>query len=440
MKKFLAACVLVCGPVGVAYALLPLVVGTLVMATNSTTLTTALVGSAAVVGAAVAFFGMGSATTVENSPMQVQINAAEALPTPSGWTAAVSPSVNPTPPASVAAAALQGSVIAAGQQCGYATNRAPGEYFQGAGGQQFFIYSAAAGIPAPAGSVFQCATGSYAGLQTNLAQINRCTAGYSWSGGATCNLSDAAQVMKPTDGKCTVIRVGNVFSGDPKDPDCSAGLPTTVTITGTQISARPSNTQEQKVKINGDGSVTTTTSTINTSSNTTTTTTINVSAGTGPGQTKITGIGTTTVSGTGDQAGTTPAATEFPTDYNKEATQAEIKAGIEQLNQKMDTAPMASVPTDQAAKKSEYDSAVSSHKGKIDEISSDPLNNRGISFSFSPVIPTTTCFEPVMTIGSKSIAITWCEKIGLLKEILAYVFFILTGFGIYNMVTRGSQT
>lgn len=62
---------------------------------------------------------------------------------------------------------------------------------------------------------------------TSVSGTKTAPAGYNQSTGA---LVDASQVMYPKDGRCTILRSGNVFSGDPKDPDCLASAMTSSSL------------------------------------------------------------------------------------------------------------------------------------------------------------------------------------------------------------------
>jgi len=394
MKKILVRCVLLVSLIQplVVSALLPLVAGGLVMATNSTTLTTALFGSALVVGAAVGFVGLGSSTTPAAAPVLVHINASEPLPTPSGWTAPVSPSIEPKAP-NLAHNSWGGTTWNIGA---YSYGNAPQVCAQssatptrnGYDGLLYIRHPVATPTPTTGGYTWTyrtpCPTG---GDYIFTAPVPTCPSGYTSSGGV-CVATPGA-VDKPSDSKCTIIRTGNTFAADPKDPDCSVGVGTDVTISGTEIEARPTN-QKQKVKINGDGSVTTTTTTINTSNNTTTTTTINVS-GTGVGNAKITGIGTTTVPGTGDQAGSTPIPSPGEDGKATEATLAAAKGKLDEIKagqcggsgQPACKIDETGTPTDAtlSAQKSDFDKAGDARKGAIEGTGTSPVTSLGFGLS-----------------------------------------------------------
>jgi len=73
-----------------------------------------------------------------------------------------------------------------------------------------------------------CASGK---MQT----VTDCPAGYGATA-TTCDLTNAALVQKPTDGRVTVKRVGNAFVVDPQDSADFVGMPPTMTIASTQVS------------------------------------------------------------------------------------------------------------------------------------------------------------------------------------------------------------
>jgi len=337
MKKIFAAfCLLFALSSSAALLpLLPIGFGLAIVGTAAAGLALPLVGAALVVGAAIGLIALGapSPTDHQNAPIKVQVNPAEPLPTPSGWTPPVAPATNPSPPAS---ASTQTNHTCQGAQFSGST---PVDACNVYGASFVPPRSVIACTPA-AGTInrFDCAmkitsTGAPVGSVGTL-PVTACPAGYVESG-PSCVVSNPSQVVKPSDGQCQIIRVGNSFSGDPQDPDCAVNnIPNSVSITGGQITVRPSSTQTDAVKINPDGSTTVTTTTINNTNNTTTTTTINISSGSGIGTTKITGIGTTTVNGTGDLAGQGPAPSQqLPTDYNRETTQQAIRDKLDQLKQ-----------------------------------------------------------------------------------------------------------
>lgn len=422
-----------------AVVFIPLGLSLALIGTTVSGLALPLVGASLIVGAVVTFVSMAVtdptlSTTKVDAPLLVQINPADPLPTPSGWTAAVSPATAPSPPSTATALTFGGTtLVRSGTLCTEMTNSTYANLTNGS-----VAYRRPEGGTFPAGAtwthVASCTVSGFPnGSVSDTPKV--CPVGYSWNGSA-CALSDATVVQKPSDGKCTIKRTGNSFGVDTLDPDCAAdngtiGRPATLLVEANIIQAQVSATVKQKVELNASTGATIVTKITQNPNGTTTTEVTNVSNANGINTAKITGQATTTVTGTGDLAGTTPLAPviEFPTDYNKEATQAQIKAGIDVMK---DTSGLPA--TDLAAAKNSYDVAKAEHSSKIEGITESPLNNRGIVFSWSPWIPQTTCFEPVMNFLGRSVTLTWCVAVLKVREIAGWAFFLLTAFAIYRMV------
>lgn len=451
MKNFLAKIVflLALTPFAV-HAILPLVIGGLVMATNSTTLTTALVGSAAVIGAAVAFIGMGgdpATTPPANSPLLVKINPSEPMPTPSGWTAPVAPSTEPKAP----------NVALNTPDPAYPQTSTDSSCSEPVGTQIYYIPEARyrkliddsmVSAHQAAGWSFIASCGSpNIGKHRFGHAVAACPTGYT-SNGSQCVATPGA-VTKPADSKCTIIRTGNTFSADPVDPDCTAGLPATVSVTGTEVVVNPSATQKQSVKINGDGTTTATTTTINTTNNTTTTNTTNINNGGGVGNSKITGIGTSTVNGTGDQAGTTPTI-EFPTDYNREVTQQGIKTTLDQIKAgqcgatgqpacKLDE---TGTPTDGSltAAQSAIDAAFADVVTGVNNIGgSAKINDLGVGLPLT--LPNTACENPTFAMpkGHGNLVVPLCSVSTDVQAIMAWIMAALTLVSLWRCAAEATR-
>lgn len=139
-----------------------------------------------------------------------------------------------------------------------------------------------------------------------------CPSGYTLSG-SVCTLTNASAAKWPSDGTCTPARVGNAFSDNPRDPDCTGSNPAVppsytrsgdgTTITGTDPASKGT---AATVKINADGSITVTNTRPNSDGSTSTVSTGGISAppGTGSGTGKVSGVSDGTINGTGTQTGT----------------------------------------------------------------------------------------------------------------------------------------
>lgn len=254
--------------------------------------------------------GAGAQTTIPIDPQTK-------VPTPPGWSPPSGNNIQPTPPASAASSSSYSSFPSV--ECGTiagASLAAVGEA----------VATCVTANDATVGWIYYSHNTDYllfhrywkadgsarADGQFTYQTAMTCPAGYSVSG-TSCVLSNAAQVPKPPDGICTILRSGNTFSGDPMDPDCalsstSAAGKSNMTGLGTShLTGGDIGSKKADVVANADGSSTVTVMTVN-NNNTTTMTTINMSApGTGGGVT-VTGTSQTTVQGTGTSQTTTPAS------------------------------------------------------------------------------------------------------------------------------------
>lgn len=341
--------------------------------------------------------------------------------TPSGWSAPVPPSTQPTPPSSYSSppqfrggslqtACETNPTIVAGNGVITSIVLSP----DGTYGTCNFRYN---GV----GSIYQ---------QTEYKQTY-CNSGYSVSSG-TCTLTNPTAVVKPVDGKCNIIRSGNSFSGDPKDPDCGSPFYTAgkIEISGNTVKVKtePSLT----VKANTDGSTTISTTTINNTNNTTTISTANFNnAG------LQTGRKTETFNGVGDSQNQVSSDAPFDvTSLNKEATQQAIKTGIDNLNTKLNAPEDTSLQSEKDA----YNTTADAHRAKIEQIGNDGLDSHGVSWSWFPEIPSGTC-SPVQY-GVPGHMATWdiCPTVNMLKDIFGFVLYIATAFGLFAILTGRKET
>lgn len=188
-----------------------------------------------------------------------------------------------------------------------------------------------------------------AGVTVNLT-ANTCDSGYTPSSGQ-CVLTTATQVDKPLDGKCTVMRSGNTFSGDTRDPDCGySALGSTnhgqlkvnsaTNISGTDTQGNTvdvtitGSSAKVTVKNGKDGATKTTV--INTGTPSTETST-NPDTFAPP----VTGTSQNATVGTGDQSTTTPSTSGSGTpldisSLNKEGTQQQAVNKLTEISGKLD--------------------------------------------------------------------------------------------------------
>jgi hypothetical protein len=260
------------------------------------------------------------------SAVTIPIDPATALPTPPGWTPAPPGSVNPGPPGTTSdrtysvtgsgggvGGPYSASTLAAAKAAMVATLPTSGFACDpGSSATYSFINETATSAdlyanyaPAP-----PCAPGVISTISIAVA----CPDGYTDSSGV-CTLTTPADVMKPSDGKCGVTRVGNTYTNDPKDPDCGASTGAAaehgVTVSGGQLDATSGGSTIRST-IDGGGNTTIQKSTP-TSTGTTITSTVVIRGSGGATPYTVAGTGVSTAPGTGTMAGTpTPSTGRDP--------------------------------------------------------------------------------------------------------------------------------
>jgi len=278
-------------------------------------------------GAAAAVVGMAAAYVLEQGQdalhsLQVQAGASNpnGLPTPPGWSGPNSPPTTETP--------------------GYYWKRYSvvenlGPTAEGAatalcnGGTHNGSYTSATEY------TFTCTSGPYNGASNTVARATGCPSGYTASG-SSCLLTDSPPVKWPSDDIYTVQQVGANFTSHPRDPDTlsmsstssltfngvdAANHPTKTTITGNADGSQTIRTQTQYENPLGQTSVNDYLVTINNAGNVTNITnydTYNTSL--------------STYNGASPAAPSSAQTINLPTDYNREATQQQIKTGIDTLH------------------------------------------------------------------------------------------------------------
>lgn len=381
----------------------------------------------------------------ENAPVGNDVNllpkSDTPLPdTPSGWTPPVPPSTNPTPPPSIPVvtgykySAFNPAIFATGAEFVAALNQ--NQYSWGSCGSNQYTSTGD-------GTTFQlkqCGTNvSTAGA---FYVQNTCPLNYTKSG-STCTIAAGQPTYKPIDHKCSVIRSGNTFSADLYDPDCTTSAIRSEGVTLPGGNAVKSNTSpDLKVTANSDGTTTITLTTINNTNNTTTVSTANYGT-----DGKQTGRKTEVFTGVGDQQSTTPSAPStgsgtsinLPTDYNREATQQEIRDALcGGSNQQ----PCSDVNTQ----------AQSAHSGRLGQIDSlfDQLQQKAqeqtggvgdaIPYPLDDAFPDQPCINPHF--DASDIApgaygeVRLCEYANEAQPILRWVAYVFTAVGVFGLWFR----
>lgn len=283
---------------------------------------------------------------------------------------------------------------------------------------------------------------STGGANFNVAEVIGCGSGYTLSG-FSCALSNAAAVMKPANGRCQILMGVSGFVIDPQDPECgdlAANTGTTVAPTTVTVN-KPGALSNGEIKINADGSRTVTYKTSNVTNNTTTITTVNLTP-TSDGQNAIvSGNSTTVVAGTGTAAGSTPAAPaaptiNIPTDYNREATQQQIKSSVDTLHGDMDSSAFSQP----AASAVPADLASAENKKITDELAASVAaydNFKMLDWStWIPTFPAASCSPFTGGVLGRSVSIDLCPKIAMLNELIGWMLAVFASWSVVSMMFR----
>jgi len=243
-----------------------------------------------------------------------------------------------------------------------------------------------------------------------------CPAGYTVSG-TDCNLTNASLVIKPTEGKCNVLRTGNTFSGDPNDPDCSVGTSggaaaaTGLNVSGGTVSASGGGVTGS-VSVNGatgTGQITQTTN--NNSTNTTTINTTNISAPPGgTGVPTVTGKLTTEIEGVGDLAGEEVNPQELKIDESGTPTDGTLAGAV------------AAWDAEKAAGLAALNALGTSGK----------RTDLGMTFGIS--WPNVSCTDPSVTFAGHTLTADMCSKQADVNAFMGWLVWVFGAFYLFSMV------
>lgn len=306
-------------------------------------------------------------------------------------------------------------------------------------------------------STFGCSgTASNGSHTTSSGSIsNTCPSGYSVSG-SNCNLSNAAIVQKPSDGKRTVARSSNTaFTADPLDTADS--LPAEVTVSAGDFQMLDQYGTVVNVHLNSDGTGYIIQNKPNSDGATSTKTTINLgapnpsgtdAAGSAP---LVTGVKVEQVQGIG--TGTSGSiALSSPLDISNLATHTDVAAVGTKVDTMADTLHhdltdhIPSTPdngfTDE---KTAITDAYDNEAGVIAAIGASPQANHGFTYDWNPLddMPTDTSCDNSWfhsSIAGHEVDMDLCTPISKVREILGWFLGIATAFVLFEILVqpRGS--
>jgi len=405
--------------------------------------------AAVAVGTVLMYAGVTRNAQENSGAVEVKIQIVPDAPqdTPSGWTAstgAASSGGKPTPPSSGGAATNRYVAM------GCVGQTWTGTYSSAAEAGQAFVAAQPSGavyygVGSTSGNAGCGGPGEYVDyrLAGDSPTAHRfmplnitlgCNAGYTVSG-SNCVLSNAALVVKPSDGVCTIQRTGNSYAYDSLDPDCAS--PTSqVSISGsgngtfTVIATDGSKVVSQIDQTTGKTTVTQ--SVPNFTSNTTTNNTVVFSApqtgpspSTGLGQAVVEGKSSSTVAGTGSLAGTTPSANE-----GQCGAPGQPKCDV-RIDETGTPDPSASI----SSKQTEFDQKANERKAAIEAAAgAGQVSSFGLSLSIA--WPNDACVNPQFVIpntGGRVLAPDLCGPSGDIRVTMQWFLGIATALYIFML-------
>lgn len=143
---------------------------------------------------------------------------------------------------------------------------------------------------------------------------------------------------------------------------------------------------------------------------------------------QITGTSASTGSGTG--------SITIPDDYARENTSQSIRDRIKDILDWLlqPLTPNTSIQQETASRREHADSLE-----KFFDTTNFNANN-GISFSFAPAIPVSSCAPfDIPTYGDKKIRFDICDKVDMVRDFNGWVFYLLTGLSVFNIATRRGE-
>jgi len=310
---------------------------------------------------AIHFTPTNSAPANADAPvLTVMLNPKAELPNrPAGWGAPSAGSPQPTPPATTSynpppasIPAVTGSVISCSSAEAFFNGQPPKSAVMNASGRictTACSNSAAVATLVAAGYIgggnqVNANCTSPATMISFTGPNTPCPTGYTYSSGTVaCNLTTPSAVQKPSDNKIAYVRSGNTFVPDVQDitDQVSASeLNVVKSASSNSIDVFNETTgQSTTITANSDGTSTVSSYTPNTGTNTTVKNVTQLSApNASTGEVKVIGQYSQSLDGLGPTAPAASPAIDVEIDtslLNKEATQTQIKTGIDTVNQNL---------------------------------------------------------------------------------------------------------
>lgn len=377
-----------------------------------------------VLGAAIYFAPDGTTPTSSNSVLMVSLNPNNTkMKTPTGWTSPTSPPATTTSSFSYRNNASTTAAL-------FSTPELACQDIVTSAG---FVYHSTTATASP--TLFTCnrtgASGQAVGFATAV-KVSVCPTGYT-IGGDGCALSTPTAVIKPVQNIQEIKRVGNTFVQDPQANPADIAPTSAVNVSSNTVTVNGADGSKSVTTINSDGTTTVTNTAPISGTSNSSQTVAKFSAPDANGDVALTGKTSNTVSGQGDAVGGVTTPPLDLTGLNQESTQANIKGNIQDIKDLMNNA--AGNDTSLNDKKTDFDTASAAHQQKIIDIGSAGLDAHGTSWSWFPSIPSGTCSPYSFSLGGSSHTLDYCNGIEKARDVIGYIFYILTAFALFNILT-----
>lgn len=270
----------------------------------------------------------------------------------------------------------------------------------------------------------------------NGSATTTCPAGYTLQG-STCALTNAAVVIKPSDGACPIVRAGNSYSVDATDPDCSNGQAPlfTTDATGVTHSLNDSFGSNFKFHINGDGSSSIVSEVTDSATNTTKRRTVTAappaSASVPP---VVTGVRDETIAGTGSQAGAVPSTGSVTSDPALAAAVAANTAAVNDLKNEISATGEAAMVTGGAVSAAATLATEFANQASDVTKRADGFGLPSLPAFLFPHFAPATCTPLVWNALGHQVTFDLCPYVPAIKSIESWILYVLTAFASFSML------
>ena len=382
-----------------------------------------------VLGAAIYFAPDGTTPTASNSVLMVSLNPNNTkMKTPDGWS---SPTLPPSNSATNGTLYTTPNINDNSSSTAEASCQSYVDFVRLSNPAHVYKGVSLVGSDLKCQTINNTAGCNPCNISTIFTKLS-CPTGYTLSG-SSCILQTASAVIKPVQNIQEIKRVGNTFVQDPQANPADIAPSAAVNVSSNTVTVNGADGSKSVTTINADGSTTVTNTAPISGTSNSSQTVANFSPPDADGNVALTGKTSNTVAGQGDAVGGAITPPLDLTGLNQETTQANIKGNIQDIKDLMNNA--AGNDTSLNDKKTDFDTASAAHQQKIIDIGSAGLDAHGTSWTWFPSIPSGTCSPYSFSLGGSSHTLDYCNGIEKARDVIGYIFYILTAYALFNILT-----